>query len=204
MYACVCVHFELNAGSSTIQTKTQTWRRQWVGKAFCLFNLTSVCGRDSQREQCKKEVRPNGSCDCSSCVIDNETQTESINSNACQTQLCLHTAVKQYIGPKPAAQLRCSLACRTINKATVAEKSEQKTWHANASANANLRFCGQNGERNVWSQCTVWLMMPFSLSITLLLPHTTQHLQNDSRTYRYEAVIDDSLLPFYRTVTPSH
>lgn len=118
-----------------------------------------------QREQCKKEVRLNGSCDCSSCVIDNATQTESINSNACQTQLCLHTAVKQqYIGPKPAAQLRSSLACRTINKATVTEKSEQKTWHANASANANLRFCGQNGERNVWSQCTVWLIMPFSLS----------------------------------------
>lgn len=119
-----------------------------------------------QREQCKKEVRLNGSCDCSSCVIDNATQTESINSNACQTQLCLHTAVKQqYIGPKPAAQLRSSLACRTINKATVTEKSEQKTWHANASANANLRFCGQNGERNVWSQCTVWLMISFSLSL---------------------------------------
>lgn len=112
MFACVCVHFELNAGSATIQTKTQTWRRQWVGKAFCLFNLTSVCVGETarQREQCKKEVRLNGSCDCSSCVIDNETQTESINSNACQTQLCLHTAVKQYIGPKPAAQLRSSLS----------------------------------------------------------------------------------------------
>lgn len=49
-----------------------------------------------------------------------------------------------------------------------------------------------------------WLCLSLFLSITLSLPHTTQHLSSDSRTYRYEAVIDDALLSFYRTVTPAY
>lgn len=57
----VYVHFELNAGSATIQTKTQTWRRQWVGKAFCLFNLTSVCVWARQRDRESNVKRKCGS-----------------------------------------------------------------------------------------------------------------------------------------------
>lgn len=156
-----------------------------------------------EREQCKKEVRLSGSCDCSSCVIDNETQTESINSNTCQTQLCLHTAVKQYIGPKPAAQLRASLACRTINKATVAEEIRTKDVTRKRKRQRQLAILWPK-RRKKCVKSVHCLIDDVFLSVTLLLPHTTQHLSSDSRTYRYEAVIDDALLLFYRTVTPAY
>lgn len=52
-----------------------------------------MCGRARNvKRKCGSTETAAAAAAAAAVVIDNKPETESINSNACQTQLCLHTA----------------------------------------------------------------------------------------------------------------
>lgn len=163
-----------------------------------------MCGRDSKRESNVKRK-------CGSTAAATAAVVLSITQHR-QSQLTAMHVKHNYVYIQrlnstlaPSQLLNCVPLSRMQNNKQSNSRWEIRTKDVTRKRKRQRQFAILWPKRRKKCVKSVHCLIDdVFLSFTLLLPHTTQHLSSDSRTYRYEAVIDDALLSFYRTVTPAY